>query len=158
MRDSAAFLLDQDGFSGLPMTTLVEAHHPAFNRRDPDNRVLQRHMDTSATRILFDGSLRVAEVMASISIHATLQLRGHPKTQCHRSVTSPHKLPSGHDSSPRGGVVWKPPRLERYGKETRPVDQALSADEEEDLARQENAERSREAAEARPRQSNFGSN
>ena len=31
MREVAAFLLDHDGFSGVPMTTLVEAHHPAFN-------------------------------------------------------------------------------------------------------------------------------
>lgn len=31
MREVAAFLLDKDGFSGVPMTTLVEARHPAFN-------------------------------------------------------------------------------------------------------------------------------
>jgi Phosphatidylinositol 3- and 4-kinase len=31
IRELAAFLLDRDGFSGVPMTTLVEARHPAFN-------------------------------------------------------------------------------------------------------------------------------
>ena len=31
MREVAAFLLDHDGFSGVPMTTLAEARHPAFN-------------------------------------------------------------------------------------------------------------------------------
>jgi phosphatidylinositol 4-kinase type 2 len=31
MREVAAYLLDKDGFSGVPMTTLVEARHPAFN-------------------------------------------------------------------------------------------------------------------------------
>lgn len=31
LREVAAFLLDHGGFSGVPMTTLVEARHPAFN-------------------------------------------------------------------------------------------------------------------------------
>lgn len=31
VRELAAYLLDRDGFSGVPMTTLVEARHPAFN-------------------------------------------------------------------------------------------------------------------------------
>lgn len=31
MREVAAFLLDHDGFAGVPMTTLTEARHPAFN-------------------------------------------------------------------------------------------------------------------------------
>ena len=31
MREVAAYLLDHDGFSGVPMTTLTEARHPAFN-------------------------------------------------------------------------------------------------------------------------------
>jgi phosphatidylinositol 4-kinase type 2 len=31
IREVAAFLLDHDSFSGVPMTTLAEARHPAFN-------------------------------------------------------------------------------------------------------------------------------
>ena len=31
LREVAAFLLDHGGFSGVPMTTLAEARHPAFN-------------------------------------------------------------------------------------------------------------------------------
>ena len=31
IRELAAYLIDHDGFSGVPMTTLVEAQHPAFN-------------------------------------------------------------------------------------------------------------------------------
>ena len=31
IREVAAFLLDHGGFSGVPMTTLAEARHPAFN-------------------------------------------------------------------------------------------------------------------------------
>lgn len=31
IREVAAFLLDHNGFAGVPMTTLVEAQHPAFN-------------------------------------------------------------------------------------------------------------------------------
>jgi phosphatidylinositol 4-kinase type 2 len=31
IREVAAFLLDHDKFAGVPMTTLVEARHPAFN-------------------------------------------------------------------------------------------------------------------------------
>jgi len=31
LREVAAYLLDHGGFSGVPMTTLVEASHPAFN-------------------------------------------------------------------------------------------------------------------------------
>lgn len=31
VRELAAYLIDHDGFSGVPMTTLVEARHPAFN-------------------------------------------------------------------------------------------------------------------------------
>jgi len=31
LREVAAYLLDHDGFSGVPMTTLAEARHPAFN-------------------------------------------------------------------------------------------------------------------------------
>lgn len=31
IREVAAFLLDHGGFAGVPMTTLVEARHPAFN-------------------------------------------------------------------------------------------------------------------------------
>mmetsp|Transcript_5639 Transcript_5639/g.7729 ORF Transcript_5639/g.7729 Transcript_5639/m.7729 type:complete len:781 (-) Transcript_5639:144-2486(-) len=31
LREVAAFLLDHDGFSGVPLTTLAEARHPAFN-------------------------------------------------------------------------------------------------------------------------------
>ena len=50
MREVAAFLLDHDGFSGVPLTTLAEARHPAFNN---------------------NGSrLKVAEGGASIGSHA----------------------------------------------------------------------------------------
>lgn len=31
IREVAAFMMDHGGFSGVPMTTLVEARHPAFN-------------------------------------------------------------------------------------------------------------------------------
>jgi len=31
MREVAAYLLDRDGFAGVPMTTLVEARHPTFH-------------------------------------------------------------------------------------------------------------------------------
>lgn len=31
MREVAAYMLDHEGFSGVPMTTLAEARHPAFN-------------------------------------------------------------------------------------------------------------------------------
>lgn len=31
LREVAAYLLDHDGFSGVPLTTLAEAKHPAFN-------------------------------------------------------------------------------------------------------------------------------
>ncbi len=31
LREVAAYLLDENGFSGVPMTTLVEARHPAFH-------------------------------------------------------------------------------------------------------------------------------
>lgn len=31
IREAAAFLLDHDGFSGVPMTTLAEVRHPGFN-------------------------------------------------------------------------------------------------------------------------------
>lgn len=31
IREVAAFMLDHSGFSGVPMTTLVEARHPSFN-------------------------------------------------------------------------------------------------------------------------------
>lgn len=31
IREVAAYLLDHDGFSGVPMTTLAEARHPTFN-------------------------------------------------------------------------------------------------------------------------------
>jgi phosphatidylinositol 4-kinase type 2 len=31
IREVAAYLLDHDGFAGVPMTTFVEARHPAFN-------------------------------------------------------------------------------------------------------------------------------
>jgi len=31
LREVAAYLLDDKGFSGVPMTTLIEARHPAFN-------------------------------------------------------------------------------------------------------------------------------
>ena len=31
LREVAAYLLDHDGFSGVPMTTLAEAKHPTFN-------------------------------------------------------------------------------------------------------------------------------
>lgn len=32
LREVAAFLLDHDGFSGVPLTTLAEARHPAFHQ------------------------------------------------------------------------------------------------------------------------------
>lgn len=41
MREVAAFLLDKDGFSGVPMTTLVEARHPAFNSNGSQLNVSQ---------------------------------------------------------------------------------------------------------------------
>ncbi len=50
IREVAAFMLDHGGFSGVPMTTLVEARHPAFN--------------TNGSR------LKVAEGGASIGAHS----------------------------------------------------------------------------------------
>lgn len=41
MREVAAFLLDHDGFSGVPMTTLTEARHPAFNNNGSRLKVAQ---------------------------------------------------------------------------------------------------------------------
>ena len=50
IREVAAFLLDHEGFAGVPMTTLAEARHPAFN--------------TNGAR------LKVAEGGASIGAHS----------------------------------------------------------------------------------------
>jgi len=41
MREVAAFLLDHDGFGGVPMTTLTEARHPAFNNNGSRLKVAQ---------------------------------------------------------------------------------------------------------------------
>lgn len=41
MREVAAFLLDHDGFAGVPMTTLTEARHQAFNNNGSRLKVAQ---------------------------------------------------------------------------------------------------------------------
>ena len=53
IREVAAFMLDHGGFSGVPMTTLVEARHPSFN--------------TNGAR------LKVAEGGASVGAHSISQ-------------------------------------------------------------------------------------
>ena len=41
IREVAAFLLDKDGFSGVPMTTLAEVRHPGFNINGSKLKVLE---------------------------------------------------------------------------------------------------------------------
>lgn len=41
IREVAAFLLDHDGFSSVPMTTLAEARHPAFNTNGSRLKVIE---------------------------------------------------------------------------------------------------------------------
>lgn len=53
IREVAAFMMDHGGFSGVPMTTLVEARHPSFN--------------TNGAR------LKVSEGGASIGAHSILE-------------------------------------------------------------------------------------
>lgn len=57
IREVAAFMMDHGGFSGVPMTTLVEARHPSFN--------------TNGAR------LKVSEGGASIGAHS---IHGTPKS------------------------------------------------------------------------------
>jgi hypothetical protein len=58
IREVAAFALDHGGFSGVPMTTLVEARHPSFN--------------TNGAR------LKVSEGGASIGAHSITQSHSAP--------------------------------------------------------------------------------
>lgn len=41
IREVAAYMLDHDGFSGVPLTTLTEARHPAFNNNGSGLTVAQ---------------------------------------------------------------------------------------------------------------------
>ena len=70
IREVAAYLLDHDGFSGVPMTTLAEARHPAFN--------------TNGAR------LKVSEGGASIGAHSL----GSPSRSTSASQGIPKKVGS----------------------------------------------------------------
>jgi phosphatidylinositol 4-kinase type 2 len=52
IREVAAFLLDHDGISGVPMTTLVEAKHAAFNNNGSRLKVSQGGAAVGAHSIL----------------------------------------------------------------------------------------------------------
>lgn len=52
IRELAAYLLDPDGFSGVPMTTLVEARHPTFNNNGARLNVSQGGAAMGAHSIL----------------------------------------------------------------------------------------------------------
>ena len=57
MREVAAFLLDHAGFSGVPLTTLVEARHPAFNNNGSRLKVAQGGASIGSHSITSPGSL-----------------------------------------------------------------------------------------------------
>jgi len=67
IREVAAFMMDHGGFSGVPMTTLVEARHPAFN--------------TNGSR------LKVSEGGASIGAHS-ISDRSHCTSALSKKVGS----------------------------------------------------------------------
>jgi hypothetical protein len=67
IREVAAYLLDRDGFSGVPMTTLAEVRHPGFN---------------------VNGSrLKVVEGGASMGAHS-ISLNSPTKSSCAKKVGS----------------------------------------------------------------------
>jgi len=60
IREVAAYLLDHEGFSEVPMTTLAEARHPAFNNNGSRLKVLQGGASVGSHSII-SGSSNSAE-------------------------------------------------------------------------------------------------
>lgn len=78
LREVAAYLLDHDGFSGVPMTTLAEAKHPNFNTNGAGLSIAEggasmgRHSLISSTIVTPDGVKKVGSVQEYIHAECTM--------------------------------------------------------------------------------------
>jgi len=67
LREVAAYLLDESGFSGVPMTTLVEARHPAFHSNGSMLKLNQGGASVGSHSHSFASSSSNANVLGSVS-------------------------------------------------------------------------------------------
>mmetsp|Transcript_27405 Transcript_27405/g.62926 ORF Transcript_27405/g.62926 Transcript_27405/m.62926 type:complete len:441 (-) Transcript_27405:1157-2479(-) len=80
VREVAAFLTDHGGFSGVPMTTLVEARHPAFHTNGTNLKVsqggassgLHSLSDTSLPKFFFNVESKVGSCQEFIMAECTM--------------------------------------------------------------------------------------
>lgn len=78
LREVAAYLLDHDGFSGVPLTTLAEAKHPAFNTNGAGlttaagGASMGRHSLISSTNNAPTGVKKVGSVQEYVHAECTM--------------------------------------------------------------------------------------
>lgn len=86
LREVAAFVLDHEGFSDVPMTTLVEARHPNFNSNGSQLNVSQGGASIGRHSILSGGtSSQTAEKKVG-------SLQEFMRTECSMDDLSPSKI------------------------------------------------------------------
>lgn len=86
IREVAAFMLDHEGFSDIPMTTLVEARHPNFNSNGSQLNVSQGGASIGRHSILSGGtSSRTAEKKVG-------SLQEFMRAECSMDDLSPSKI------------------------------------------------------------------
>lgn len=94
LREVAAYLLDHDGFSGVPLTTLAEAKHPAFNTNGAGlttaagGASMGRHSLISSTNNVPTGVKKVGSVQEYIHAECTMDDLSPSKL----SVDEVHKI------------------------------------------------------------------
>lgn len=87
LREVAAFIMDHEGFSDVPMTTLVEARHPNFYSNGSHLNVSQGGASIGAHSILSSGTpSRTAEKKVG-------SLQEFVRTECSMDDISPSKIP-----------------------------------------------------------------
>jgi len=88
MREVAAYLLDHDGFSGVPMTTLAEARHPAFNNNGSRLKVAEGGASIGAHSI----SSPLSNLGSSASLEKVGSFQEFCSCECTIDDMSPSKI------------------------------------------------------------------
>jgi Phosphatidylinositol 3- and 4-kinase/Ubiquitin family len=86
IREVAAFMLDHGGFSGVPMTTLVEARHPSFNTNGSRLKVSEGGAAIGAH------SISRNSVSSPPSMKKAGSFQEFVRTECNMDDLSPSKL------------------------------------------------------------------
>mmetsp|Transcript_9116 Transcript_9116/g.18926 ORF Transcript_9116/g.18926 Transcript_9116/m.18926 type:complete len:818 (-) Transcript_9116:321-2774(-) len=92
IREVAAFLLDHNGFADVPMTTLAEARHPAFNTNGARLKVSEGGASIGAHSIFATSSVSVSNHQASLNVKKVGSFQEFIRAEGSMDDLSPSKL------------------------------------------------------------------